>query len=49
MAELARAYLDQAETPASTAALATSAPRPPADDQHAALAQVICDEEAIEP
>ncbi|HRO32460.1 MAG TPA: GSCFA domain-containing protein [Brevundimonas sp.] len=49
MAELARAYLDQADTPARTAAPAASAPRPPADDQHAALAQVICDEEAIEP
>lgn len=49
MAELARAYLDQA---AEAAMAPTPAPVAPTADQRAeqaALAQVICDEDAIEP
>ncbi|MBN8528608.1 MAG: GSCFA domain-containing protein [Caulobacterales bacterium] len=53
MAELARSYLEQAETQEAAPAPAVRAPSasPSADQraEQAALAQVICDEEAIEP
>ena len=52
MAELARAYLDEAQrVEPSSASAPAHAPAPTADQraEQAALAQVICDEDAIEP
>lgn len=52
MTELARAYLDQAGAQADPAPVPGAPHAPPSADQRAeqaALAQVICDEEAIEP
>lgn len=49
MAELARSYLDQAAGAEGPAAPAPAAPTADQRAEQAALAQVVCDEEAIEP
>lgn len=49
MAELARSYLDQAAEDRAAATPATAAPTADQRAEQAALARVICDEDAIEP